>query len=250
MNDRRTIFVILIAVISFMSSCKKETDVSDYDYGYNYLPDDSGAFVIYKVDSVLYNDFDNSVRYSTVYLKEKIGEQFTDNLGRTAKKILRYYSDTMTTQWELFNVDFMVKTSMLAERVEDNLRYIKMVFPNDVNKKWLGNKLITIPPPYILDTTNYYLNDWKYTIKNRDKYYDNGFKVFDSTLLITQIQDSSAITKTYATEMYARSVGLVFKECWLLTTQDSVKIRLNFPWEQRADKGFIIRQYAIDYGKE
>lgn len=229
-----------------LTGCKKETYTSDYDYGYNYVPDDSGSYVIYRVDSVLYNDFDNSRRYSTVYLKEKIGEQFTDNLGRTAKKILRYYSDTMTTEWELFNVDYLIKTDLVAERVEDNLRYIKMVFPNDVNKKWLGNKLITAPPPYIIDTSNYYLNDWKYTIKNRDLYYDNGIKIFDSTLLVSQIQDSSAITKTYSVERYARSVGLVYRELWIVVGQ----INIGAPWEDRAEKGFILRQYAIDYGKE
>ncbi len=250
------IAVLLVALlVSFFTSCKKETDSSDYDYGYNYLPDDSGRYVIYKVDSVIYNDFDRSVRYSSIFLKEKIGEQFRDNLGRMAKKMLRYYSDTLSTdtlatQWELFNVDYIVKTELVAERVEDNLRYIKLVFPNDVNKKWLGNKLISSPPPYIIDTSNYFLNDWKYTIKNRDKYYDNGIRIFDSTLLVSHIQDSSAITKTYSVEQYARSVGLIYKEFWIVTTQDSLKIRLQFPWEQRADKGFILRQYAIYYGKE
>ena len=241
-----SITVLFILVFSLLVACKKETDTSDYDYGYNYLPDDSGTFVIYKVDSIIYNDFDNSRRYSSIYLKEKIGEQFTDNLGRTAKKILRYYSDTLTTKWELFNVNYLVKTALVAERVEDNLRYINMVFPNDVNEKWLGNKLIISPPPYILDTSNYFINDWKYTIKNRDKYYDNGTKIFDSTLMISQIQDSSAITKTYSIEKYARSVGLVYKEFWIVEGQ----INIGAPWEDRAEKGFILRQYAIDYGKE
>lgn len=227
-------------------SCEKQTDTSDYDIGYNYLPDDSGSFVIYQVDSIIYDDFDNSRRNRTIYLKEKIGEQFTDNLGRQAKKILRYYSDTMTTVWELFNVDYLVKNDLTAERVEDNLRYIKLVFPNDVNKKWLGNKYITIPPPYIIDTSNYYLNDWKYTIVNRDRYYDNGRKIFDSTMLVSHIQDSSAITKTYSIERYARSVGLVYREFWIVTGQ----INIGAPWEDRAQKGFILRQYAIDYGKE
>lgn len=253
---RRFQFILLVVAVAFIISCKKnEVYTSDYDYGYNYLPDDSGHYVLYKVDSVLYNDFDKTVRYSTVYLKEKIGEQFLDNMNRTAKKILRYYSDTLATDtlstiWELYNVDYLVKTNIMAERVEDNLRYIKLVFPNEVNKKWLGNKYIIIPPPYILDTANYYLNDWKYTIKNRDKYYNNGTRIFDSTLIVSQIQDSSAITKTYSVEQYARSTGLVYREMWILTTQDSLKIRLQFPWEQRAEHGFILRQYAIGYGKE
>ena len=241
-----TIIAFFFVVLFFQTACKKETDTSDYDYGYNYLPDDSGTFVIYKVDSTIYNDFNNTRRYSTTYLKEKIGEQFKDNLGRTAKKILRYYSDTLTTQWELFNVDYLVRTALVAERVEDNLRYIKLVFPNDVSEKWLGNKLINSPPPYIIDTSNYFLNDWKYTIKNRDEYYDNGIKIFDSTLLVSQIQDSTAITKTYSIEKYARNVGLVYREFWIVVGQ----INIGSPWEDRAQKGFILRQYAIDYGKE
>lgn len=243
-------------MIIFTISCKKnQTDTIDYDYGYNYFPDDSGHYIIYKVDSVLYNDFNKTVVYRTIYLKEKIGEQFLDNMNRSAKKILRYYSDTLATDtistlWELYSVDYLIKTQILAERVTDNMRFIPIVFPNDVSTKWLGNRLITIPPPYILDKLNYFLKDWKYTILNRNKYYNNGVQIFDSTLLISQIRDSSAITKTYSIEQYARNAGLVYKEMWMLSSQDTLKIKLNFPWEQRADKGFIIRQYAIKYGKE
>ena len=80
--------IISILLISLLiTSCKKEeTYTSNYDYGYSYFPDDSGCYVIYKVDSVLYNDFDRSMKYTTIYLKEKIGAQFLDNMGRTAKK--------------------------------------------------------------------------------------------------------------------------------------------------------------------
>lgn len=92
-----SIIVFFVILVSVLTGCKKETDISDYDYGYNYLPDDSGRFVIYKVDSVIYNDFDNSRRYSTIYLKEKIGEQFTDNLGRTAKNTALLFGYTNIT---------------------------------------------------------------------------------------------------------------------------------------------------------
>ncbi|HRG36137.1 MAG TPA: hypothetical protein PK355_07610 [Chitinophagales bacterium] len=148
MKYKFTIFLFFCFTLIAIISCKKETDVSKYDIGYDYFPNEYGNFVIYKVDSVLFNDFDNSRRYNTVYLKEKIGEQFVDNLGRTANKILRYYADSLTTNWEIFNVDYLVKTNLVAERVEDNLRYIKMVFPNDVGLKWLGNKFITVPRPF------------------------------------------------------------------------------------------------------
>lgn len=247
--------LLLLIIISCVLSCKKENYKDNTNYGYNYQPDSIGSFVIYKVDSAVYQDFDKTVRFSTIYLKEKIGDGFIDNIGRYANVIKRYYSDTLSndtisTRWEQYNANYIVKTVKTLERVEDNLRYIKLVFPNDVNTKWLGNKYITIPPPFILDTANYYINDWKYTIKNKDKYFNNTVRAFDSTMLITAIQDSSAITKTYSVEKYARNVGLIYKEMWMVSTQDSVKIRLGLPWEQRADKGFIIMQNAIYYGIE
>ena len=55
-------------------SCKNETETLNADYGYNYFPFDSGTYVIYRVDSTLYNDFVHpiEVRHVTKYLKEKI----------------------------------------------------------------------------------------------------------------------------------------------------------------------------------
>jgi len=248
------ITIILIAtVFCLFNACKKDkTGTYDGDYGYSYYPYDSGTFVIYQIDSIIYDDFNNTVRTSTIFLKEQVGEQFIDNLGRTARRVIRSYSNVDSTdqKWETSNVYYIVRNNTVAERVEDNLRYIKMVFPNEDNQKWLGNKYIITPPPYILDTTNYQVKDWKFTISRRDREYFINSTRYDSTLTITQIQDSSAIYKTLAREIYARNVGMIYRENWIVTSQDTLKIRLQYPWQDRADKGFIIRQYAIDYGKE
>jgi hypothetical protein len=233
-------------VLACTVSCKKESETLTSDLGYNYFPDDSGRYVIYRVDSMIFDDFNRTRRTSTIYLKEKITEQFTDNLGRDAKKIERYYADTLSAEWPIHNVYYFVKTTKSVERVEDNLRYIKLIFPNNVNDRWLGNKFIISPPPYILDSTNYRVQDWQYTIQDRDQYYDNSFRAFDSTLTVFHIYDSSAINKTYSIEKYARNVGLVYKEFWIVTGQTNIGL----PWIDRAEKGFITWQYAIDYGKE
>jgi len=240
-------------IICGTNACKKDkTETYNADYGYNFYPDDSGLFVIYQVDSIIYDDFNRNVRYSTIYLKEEIGEQFLDNLGRKAKRIIRSYSNVDSTiqKWETNNVYYMVRNTLVAERVEENLRYIKLVFPNENNINWLGHKYLITPPPFIIDTTNYLLTDWKYTISRKDREYLINSKRFDSTLIVTQIQDSSAIFKTFAKEVYAKNIGLIYKENWIVTSQDTFKIRNQYPWQDRADKGFIVKQYAIDYGKE
>jgi hypothetical protein len=238
--------VFCAVLVFFISACKRETETLSLDLGYSYFPDDSGSYVIYRVDSMVFDDFNRTKRTSTKYLKEKIADEFIDNLGRIARRVERYYSDTLPSSWELYNVYYIVKTTKSAERVEDNLRYIKLIFPNNVNDKWLGNRYIISPPPYIIDSSNYRVQDWLYTIQDKDVSYNNSFRTFDSTLTVFHIYDSSAINKTYSIEKYARNVGMVYKEFWIVTGQTNIGL----PWEDRAEKGFIMKQYAIDYGKE
>ncbi len=244
---RLIVYCFLVSIFVFtVSSCKKETDTYTSELGYNYFPFDSGAFIVYKIDSTIFDDFTGSSRVSVKYLKEKMTEHFTDNLGRDAIRIERYYADSVPVSWQLFNVFYAVKTNKVVERVEDNLRYLKLIFPNDKDNQWLGNKFIISPPPYIIDTSNYRVQDWLYTIKEKDVPYSNAYKSFDSSLLVYHIYDSSAINKTYSVERFARNVGLVYKEFWIVAGQTNIGL----PWEDRAQKGFILRQYAIEYGKE
>jgi len=44
--------------------------------------------------------------------------------------------------WLLKNVWYSVKTDKNVERVEENIRYIKLIFPIRNNAKWDGNALI------------------------------------------------------------------------------------------------------------
>lgn len=66
-----------------------------------------------------------------LFLKEKITEQFIDNLGRTARKIERYVTDdTLLHPFvEVNNVWYQIKTDRNVEVIEDNIRYVKLTFP-------------------------------------------------------------------------------------------------------------------------
>ena len=241
--------IFLTTFVIFISSCKKETDIINFDYGYNYFPDDSGKYIIYKVDSVLYNDFDPThlKRTSSQYLKEIITEQFTDNLGRSAKKIERYVTDSLNHVWRPYNVWYIVKNATNVEEIEDNVRYIKLTFPVSVGNSWRGNKYNLINHfPFIdlkFTSTNF---DWNYTLTEVNKNYTGGSIISDSTLAILQVSDSSDVQKVYSVEKYSKNIGLVYKELWRLDAQ----LVDDQTYEDNAVFGFILRQYAIEYGKE
>ena len=242
------LFFFGLAVV-FIASCKKETETVNFDLGYNYFPDDSGTFVIYKVDSVLYNDFDplNLKRSSSQYLKEIVVEQFTDNLGRKAKRVERYITDSLNHPWKFSNVWYVVKNKTNVERVEDNVRYIKLTFPVNEGNTWRGNKYNLVNHfPYTdlkFTTTNF---DWNYTLKEVNKNYTAGTIDSDSTLTVLQVADSSNVQKVYSVEKYAKNIGLVYKELWRLDAQ----LVDDQTYVDNAVFGFILRQYAIAYGKE
>lgn len=240
---------LLCSLVLFIASCKKETETVDFDYGYNYFPDDSGSYVIYKVDSVIYNDFDpaNLKRSSSQYLKEVVTEQFIDNLGRNAKKIERYVTDSLNHPWRLYNVWYLVKNNTNAEKVEDNVRYIKLTFPVSTGNAWKGNKFSLVDHFPFEDlkftTTNF---DWNYEVQGVNENYSSGEIFSDSTLTILQQADSSNVQKVYSVEKYAKNIGMVYKELWRLDAQ----LVEGQTYEEDAVYGFILKQYAVKFGKE
>lgn len=257
-----SIFSILLFVIN---ACKKEYETVSLSADSNYYPDDSGYYVIYKVDSIVYNDFywnktNNTPspgyqRNSSYFLKEMIDEQFIDNLGRTARKVKRFITDDTILHpfaKEETNVWYMVKNNRNVEKIEENVRYIKLTFPSIVNNDWKGNKYFIDRIPFAPLKNNNTGFNWTYTITDKDIRYSNGFTVFDSTLTVLQDSDSSVVHKSYSEEKFARNVGLVYKELWRLDAQP-IEISRNppiiKPFLQSQLNGFIVRQYALRYGK-
>lgn len=92
-------------------------------------------------------------------------------------------------------------------------------------------------------TTNF---DWNYTLKEVNGTYNSGSIFSDSTLTVLQVADSSNVQKVFSVEKYSKNIGLVYKELWRLDAQ----LVDGQTYEDNAVFGFILKQYAIEYGKE
>ncbi len=237
-----------VAIVVFVVSCKKETDAVNFDYGYNYFPSDSGTYVIYRVDYVIYNDFNTPLkRYSSMYLKEVVSDTFTDNLGRKARMKARYITDDLSHPWVFDRMWYFIKTARNVEQVEDNFRYVKLTFPITLDNPWRGNKyneLKHFPFTDLKNTTSNF--DWNYNVTLLNYNYTNGTINTDSTLTVLQVADSSRVQKVYSEERYAKNIGLIYKELWRLDAQ----LKSTYNFVDSATNGFIMKQYAIGFGKE
>lgn len=219
-----------------LHACKKDKEVVKVDIGYEYFPNQVGNYVIYRVDSLYYNDFTLSIDTFQFQIKEKLSENFTDLSNRVAQRVERYYRKNESENWVLKDVWFANRTENSAEKVEENIRFVKLVFPLKKDNDWNGNRFNQ-------------LGEKTYTLSRLHEPMTLGNLSFDSTLYVLQQADSNLIEKNFACEIYAKHAGLIYKKQLFLTDKDSV-INFTIPLELRAKAGFDVVYRAIAFGKE
>src|SRR5574337_305543 len=189
------LFLSFTLLTTIFSSCSKD-EAPAIDMGYGYFPNTPGKYVVYDVDSIVMNSFTKTVDTFKFQLKEIIESVYTDNSGRPALRLERYrknYSKTIPYNqmtWTLTDVWSENRTPTTAEKVEENIRFVRLVFPVAQNKKWNGNVYNSI-------------GEWDYTYTEIDKAKTITGITFDSTLTVLQNNQENLIDKQYYQEMYA-----------------------------------------------
>lgn len=236
---QKPLLLILTVITILFVACKDVTEDPNIDLGLDYFPIEVGKWLVYEADSVVFNGFTGTIDTTEFFIREFVESNFTDNEGRPASRIERSYRSNENEDWVLRDIWYAVKDSQYAERIEENVRFLKLVFPITANKTWKGNTYINSNDPDL----NFY-DDWDYEITNTNTSYQYGDLNLSNAIDIQQIDFETFIEKSYGKETYAKGVGLVFKELWQLETQD---LSNPAPWPNRAEEGFTYRQRLIDH---
>ncbi|MCC6411842.1 MAG: hypothetical protein IT270_09285 [Saprospiraceae bacterium] len=222
---------------------------------YSYYPLELGKFTEYRVDSVVYDPSvgDISLRDSSVtYVREVLADTLRDNTGALLYTIERY-ERADSTDWSLKAIWTCAINDVGAIRTENNLRFLKFIFPLDRRSAWDGNLYIdTNQEIEIAGDRIRPFQNWFYEVDSIDVKASVGGFTFDSTLLITEVDETNAIERRLSRVRYARGVGLVWREQWILDSQycndTPSPVDCNTkPWQDKAEKGYILRQTLIDH---
>ncbi len=223
---------------------------------YVYFPLEIGKYVVYAVDSVIY-DFaagGGTVRDSSrTLVKEVVSDTLRDNLGHLLYKIERYERASDTSGWELRSITSAERTKSQAIRTENNLPFLKLVFPMDRRSEWNGNlwidesREIEIAGERMRPFTN-----WNYEVDSIDVAQQIGQFVFDSVLVVTEADDNNVIERRLSRVKYAKHVGIVWREQFIFDSQycnqspppDDCTSK---PWEEKAEKGYTLRQVVLEF---
>lgn len=189
------IWIFLLPVL-LIQSCKKDVNPENVDFGYEYFPMTPGSYRIYLVDSI---GHDLTSDTSSYQIMEVLGEEFTDAIGQPAIEVERYKRFSSSEDWVLQQVWVQKRTTRSGERVEDNQRYIRMIFPIEDGKTWNGNAY------------NVY-SDWMYTFQGVGSTRMVGPFTFQNTLKVNQRNNVNLIDQEIAEEIYAKDIGLIYKK--------------------------------------
>lgn len=233
---------ILLVTVSILLGCKKGTE-DPIAFGYEYFPTDSGRYVQFKVDSIHWDDFSSPSTIDSFHfdIRELNDSLFKDNTGDTAVTIIRLRRDSANGIWYVKDVWSMKETKSRAEKVEENERIVKLTFPIVEGATWNGNLYNTEDP-------------WVYKLTNVGKPYTvNGF-TFAETVTVTQTgnndipqgQTEPLINKQVGKEVYAKGIGLIYKELAILEAD----IIPGLPYDQRIKKGFKLTMTLTDYSPQ
>jgi hypothetical protein len=209
--------LLALAFTVTMFSCKKPDDrPAPPQAEQEYYPLEKGKWVLYEVDSTIWDDTFCVERFYHYQVMHRVADTFTDAQGRPSYRVETYIRKKVLDEWEPHSVFYVTNTKVTLEMVYDQLRYIKMVFPIQEGEKWKGNNyILTKDPDYA------YYDNWDYYYKNVQHPFNTGYKVFDNTVTVEQIDEAVGdpivypeknASRTSSREVYASGVGMVYRE--------------------------------------
>jgi hypothetical protein len=95
--------------------------------------------------------------------------------------------------------------------------------------------------------------NWRYEVDSIDVPARVGIFRFDSTLLVTEVDEQSVVEWRSSQVRYAKNVGVVWREQFILDSQYCNRVPppadcATRPWLEKAERGYVLRQVLTEYG--
>lgn len=227
----------VVVLVVLLSSCTEERGASP-DLGYDFFPLQVGKSWEYAVDSITYRS-DGIPDTANLFFLEQIVDWRIDNIGDTLYIAERYERYDSIAPWQVKEVFSLKRTRTQAIRTENNLSFIKLIFPIKRRDRWDGHKYFDskVNTPVAGNDFQIFIN-WEY------RYID----VNNDIVVVQPAKYEETGTIREAEEKYARGVGLIERNWMMLSTQCGGNGSLDcdtLPWPVRAERGFILEQKLI-----
>jgi len=235
-------FFILFILLSLLVHCSDEDPINT-DIGLDFFPLHTGNSWVYSVEETTITQSVTEVnnyelRVTFIDSIKNINGGYTFTLQREKRMLA-------TDAWESFETWTATVQNNKVIQNESNILFVKLVFPLHQAAKWNGNEFNNLP-----DNGNLF-NDKDselYRISEFDKSINltTGLEYSKSLTINHNSFTDPIVGKDERKEIYARDVGLVYKEI----TQLEYCSTPNCLGQQKVDKGVILIQTLKSYASQ
>ncbi len=235
---RGYLFFILLAGLA---SCSDEDPINT-DVGLNYFPLQTGDSWIYAVEETTINQTRETKTYE---LRVVVMDSVMNTNGAYTYTFHRDKRMTETDSWQSYQTwTAEVSLNQLIQN-EGNELFVKLIFPLSNDLTWNGNQFNNLPNMGNLfngkGSEVYHAGEY-----DQSKTLSTNLQ-FAKTITITQNNfDDPIVGKDVRKEVYARDVGLIYKEI----TQLEYCTAVDCLGQQKVDKGIILVQTLKSYASQ
>jgi hypothetical protein len=200
-NRVKTNIVFALFVLGLFSSCRDELDcgcVSLPHTGRDFFYPLKNQSVIYDVRETQYALTSIPV-IKNYQLKEIIASSSVENNGIETLRIERYRRENDSQKWAIDSVFSAKKEMSRALKTENNVTFVKLIFPVSEGLKWNGNAYNS-------------LGEDTYELKKLNQPFQTNGQNFPRTLTVIQQNDSTLVDLKRRTEVYAEGIGMIYQE--------------------------------------
>ncbi len=245
---RLGLYVLLIFTgLLLLSSCEENSIIlDDSEAGFEYYPVEIGNFWLYKVDSTLVPGFRMDKITSTSFIREEITDSFLNSQGDTTFILQRSISETRDGTYSFTDRWTIEKTETNLIRVEENLQFLKIIFPVMRGDIWQGNRFDERTEVTVAQQSMRPYKEWEYEVLNKAAVISANGTDYNDVLEIQQANFETEIELRQSKEYYAPGVGMILRELSILDTQCFANCAGD-PWLEKAERGFELRQVLIEH---
>ncbi|GAB2768557.1 hypothetical protein GCM10027275_08950 [Rhabdobacter roseus] len=222
----------LLLCLGWLISCESPDRTTPDGAGYGYFPLETGRYVEYEVHEIRYAVASAPVE-TRYFVKEVCGQTFVSSTGQEQYRLERYRKNQLPQSWAIDSVWTVYRLPDRAVRVENNVPFVKLLFPVADRATWNGNLLNSLPA-----------EDYQAQLQTEAVSYHE--LTFPRSLTVVQRYDSTLLTLDKRLEQYAPEVGLIYQESTSLVYCQDV----NCIGEGIIESGVSRQMWVLRYGKE
>ncbi len=222
--------VILLAVVG----CGEDESVKQLSDA-EYFPLRKGFYQVYAVHERNYQ-LQVEIENLTYQLKTEVVDSFVNQEGGYTYTIHRSKRNTPTDAWQFQQVWSVRMNAASVVVSEENVSFVKIVFPTIQLRKWDGNALNSFPADeYVLAATG------------KSYPLETGITTGEYIQVVQEDSFDPVLFLEKRIEVYARNIGLIyFERTDLVYCSDADECAIG---QQIIDSGTIYDQTLIEYGQ-